>query len=648
MPSRHSLKIALPAALVLAAAGLIAWRLLSCRLPDSLFEGRRISTRGNVWTTIGSPRSPDEAFVDLLGNYQPGARRYSIRYYIYDRDERHLCKSDDVHRSLVRGFMPGTNVRWKCAGIEVDTTTFVVDCSEKRRSDVCFSSVDVRNISSRRKHLSLFAAALPYNIPGCMLGSYNIGYDGRSRAVVVDGDVLFSCDREPDSFGALAADQRRFGRLVDVTSCIRTGHLPRANSATAARTNVTSGAARYDVVLEPGERKSFGFRSPMTDSKPGNWAHDPIRCIRYSAAKHRFINDWLGQIRNVSISLPDKRYSDCFKASLAYLIVLSDDGLPRPGSAVYPFFWVRDCAYISDALYCAGRSDLLPSIVNKIPTLQLSDGGFAYKIGARSDAELDATGQAVYMLVQNYRRTRDTRWLSRVWPTILRACEYMRSKRLSNKCTDPTLRGILPPSLSAEDLGRPDHHHYWDDFWTVRGLRDAAFAARELGRGDDAEWIGREADALLVATWSSIRAVARKHGISYIPNGPEDVTSSAMARGTSCGLWPCEVLDPNDPFVRNSFDVYWKKWIAPNGGGFEHKGAFWPYAGLDLAQCYLMLGQPDRTQAILRWTMEHDPTKGFCSWPEGMNKHDLALAAGDMPHGWMCASYILLLSNIFD
>jgi hypothetical protein len=119
-----------------------------------------------------------------------------------------------------------------------------------------------------------------------------------------------------------------------------------------------------------------------------------------------------------------------------------------------------------------------------------------------------------------------------------------------------------------------------------------------------------------------------------------------MARGTSCGVWPCGVLDPSDQFVRSSFEVYWNKWIAPHDGGFEHKGEFWPYAGLDLAMDYLMFGQPERTAKILRWTIDHDPTSGCYSWPEGMNLKNLTLAAGDMPHGWMCASYISLIRNI--
>ncbi|HEX2999921.1 MAG TPA: hypothetical protein VHR86_06770, partial [Armatimonadota bacterium] len=158
----------------------------------------------------------------------------------------------------------------------------------------------------------------------------------------------------------------------------------------------------------------------------------------------------------------------------------------------------------------------------------------------------------------------------------------------------------------------------------------------------DAAWIQAEADSLLRATLASVNALKTP----YVPNGPQDLISSAMARGTSCALWPCAVLDTNDPLTKRSFDIYWDKWIRPSDGGFIHKGHFWPYAGMDMAQGYLMLGQRERAWRMLDWTLEHDPTHGFYSWPEGMFTDDLTLAEGDMPHGWMCAAYVSLVRNM--
>ena len=88
-------------------------------------------------------------------------------------------------------------------------------------------------------------------------------------------------------------------------------------------------------------------------------------------------------------------------------------------------------------------------------------------------------------------------------------------------------------------------------------------------------------------------------GIDWIPNGPEDLHGSSMARGTSPGLWPCRVLDPTDELVRRSFTRYWDKWIAPHGGGYMHQNNFWPYGGMEVAHCYLFLDD-DEKESVTR------------------------------------------------
>ena len=638
-------KLGLLALTLLAAAAAAVLRMLPPKAAVSMFDKWQPSAAGKVWTITGFARSPRVAFVDTSGSFQPGQGRYSVRYYLYDRDSGLLLypNPSGTRRHLVSGHLPAPCVKWQEGGITVNITTFA---TERSGFQVCFSEVKVKNDSSRTRKLSLFAAVLPYEITGTLHGPSSVGYDRQHRAVLVNDAVFLSCDLPPDSFGAVASDIRLGRKLVDVTSYIAHGNLPPAETAPAARTGVTSGAVQYDIEIRPREQRTLSFRSPLSAVTAGDFARQPCAGITLAQARRRFVDHWSGQLAAVKLSLPDKRYSDCFYASLAYLIVLNNGGLPRPGPSKYEAFWIRDFAYIADALYFAGRSDLILPGLNKVRELQLPNGGFRPTTFSGGDDEYDAPGQAIYALVRHYARTGDGQWLAEVWPAIHSAAGYIKSKRLSNASEDEAKRGILPPSRSAEDLGSPRLQHYWDDFWCIRGLVDAAFAAAALGRDRDAAWMRREADTLRAATWSSVRAVAKKHGISYIPNGPEEVASSAMARGTSCAIWPCDVLDTSDPFVRSSFDAYWKKWIGPHGGGFEHKGDFWPYGGLDLANCYLMLDRFKEAATILRWTMDHDPTGGFYSYPEGMDKKTLALAAGDMPHGWFCASYISLLRNL--
>ena len=601
------------AVVVVALALAVGWWFCRPTPGASLFANWDPHAKGKVWSIVGSPDSPHIAFVDPTGAFQPREDSYSVHYYLYDRDSRRLCTARPTC-SLAYGCLPTVDI--DCGGVAARYETFVTDGE-------CVSIVTLRNGGGFR--VSLFAVVLPYQLTGPMLGSAEVRCDGRS--LVVGGRKLLACDTMPVACAAYAAGTD--DRTCDVTGYAREGMLPGTRVARGGPKEITSGVMRFDLTLQPNQEKRLVFRSPLGPR---------ARRIEARQAREEFVRRWDSRLGRVDLDVPDQRVRDCFRASAAYLVMLSANGRPVPGPTKYGSFWVRDCAYMADALYYAGHGDLVGPALKKLRSMQLPNGGFAARSGA-GDVELDAPGEAIYTLVSRYRRTHDRKWLAAQWECIERTCRYVKAKGMGQG-------GILPASLSAEDLGKGDQQHYWDDFWCIRGLRDAAYAARELGRREDAAWTAAEAESLSQATRMSIEATMARHSTDYIPNGPDEVTSSSMARGTSCALWPCAVLEPSDALARRSFDVYWSKWIAPSGGGFIHREHFWPYAGMDLAQGYVMLGQRERAWKMLEWTLAHDPTRGFYSWPEGMFTNDLTLAEGDMPHGWMCAAYVSMVRNM--
>ena len=611
---------------LLAAVAAAGWWFARPTPGESLFADWQPRVKGKVWTITGSPGSSHLVFVGPNGAFQPGRDSYAIHYFIYDRDRHRLC-SGSSHALLVREIVPTSLL--ECRGIDVSCQTFIA--SDETRISVA----SVANKTPAPRRIAVFVVAVPYQLTGGMLGSPDVRYDSRSRSIAVGGSVLLYCDTRPAGGAAYAGDSE--SRAADITSYVRSGLLPRSAFARGGPRVVTSSALRFDVSLQPFGRAEIVLRSPVKNVSLAKWSRTPRAPV--DDARDSFVRAWDDRLGRVSVQLPDRRYEMCFRASLAYLVMLSADGKPVPGPTRYNSLWVRDCAYMADALYYSGQQDLIPPALEHLRAMQLAGGGFPPRLGARIDDELDAPGEVIYALVGHYRRTNDKNWLANRWPCILAACRYVRAQRGAGS-------GILGPSVSAEDLGDKLQRHYWDDFWCIRGLRDAAFAARALGKRDDAAWISAEAESLHNATRASIEATMARHSIGYIPNGPDEVVSSSAARGTSCALWPCAALDPTDALVRRSYDVYWRKWIAPSGGGFIHRGHYWPYAGLDLAQGYLMLGQGIRAWSILKWTLDHDPTHGFFAWPEGMFIEDLSLAEGDMPHGWVCAAYISLVRNM--
>jgi hypothetical protein len=214
---------------------------------------------------------------------------------------------------------------------------------------------------------------------------------------------------------------------------------------------------------------------------------------------------------------------------------------------------------------------------------------------------------------------------------------------------DPETRSLLPVNMSAEDLGSATWHHYWDDFWAIAGYREAAFAAFSVGQTADATELSARAEDLQRTVLESVGLVQARTGTRVIPNGPEDVATSAMARGTTPAVWPTRSLQGAlaTDLVRSSFAAYYQAWLEPQQGGYRHvEDTLWPYGGLGIAHAMLRLGLLERTQQVLDWTLDHQTLPGTFAWGEAINPRTGGLELGDMPHSWAAAELISLLRDM--
>lgn len=370
-----------------------------------------------------------------------------------------------------------------------------------------------------------------------------------------------------------------------------------------------------------------------------------LQAIDFASARDQTLGYWDAKLGSIRLSLPDSRYSDAYYASLANLLMARNGDWLLPGPSIHRRFWYRDATYLSLALLEAGRADIVVPVLEKMKGGQLKSGEFppVLDVDGRPSSQQhqwDAQGEAIFALANYYRWTDDIAWLRQAYPTIRSAAVFLRDLRRRHG-------DILPPSESAEDLGPADWHHYWDDYWAVAGLQQASFVATTLGEQNDALWMTTEEAALRSGIAKSIQEVQRAKGIDYVPNGPEDTDSSAMARGTTPAIWPAGPYDAADPLLRRSFEVYYDRWIAPNDGAYRHyAGAFWPFAGLQLAHVYLILDMPAKVQAILDWTLAHETFPGLGVWADSVSASTNRLVDGDMPHAWFAAEFTLLLHDM--
>ncbi|HRF96509.1 MAG TPA: hypothetical protein PLZ51_14985, partial [Aggregatilineales bacterium] len=215
---------------------------------------------------------------------------------------------------------------------------------------------------------------------------------------------------------------------------------------------------------------------------------------------------WRDQLSRVTLRLPDSRIQAAANASLAYLQIATDPNGVHPGPLAHNAVWVRDTAYIGLALLQAGYSDIVKGFIPNIYDEQTPEGKIPPIQGEDApwlDDEWDSQGQAIFLVTSYYRYTQDLETLRDYYPKMRLAGEFIRDLRANYTPENPSARGLLPPSLSAEDLGPKDQHYYWDNLWAIIGLRELAYASEILGEADS-EWATAEADSINQAVLDSV------------------------------------------------------------------------------------------------------------------------------------------------
>jgi len=598
-----------------------------------------------VWTVAGLARAREEALVGPDGSVQPQNASYSFTPVLYDVEAgRLLCPEYDfeietwqnVTWRLRDDALPIVEWRWEAEGGLSLAHDFLV-WRDRAGAPTGYSRITVANGGGQRRQLRLYLLVRPYRLNGNVARAERVEVTGTD--VTIDGRLFARVSSAPAAYGAC--------NLLDGDPSEWAGRGEVPSGGQGASRGPAAAALAWDLAVEPGQQWTLEVASPQA---PGG----DFNPLAFSEAEGEGAAWWQDRIGKTRWNLPEPRVANAARANAAYMLVSMDGDQPHPGPLNYDAFWCRDSAYQIAAMLRMGLNEEARAAAEVYVKIQLPDGEFPsivsgdYRPGGPH--EWDAQGQGIYSLVQVYRFTRDRAWLQRVYPALRKACEFLEGVRLANMTEEvrqkpPPLNyafGILTPSVSAEDLGPGDWHHYWDDFWAVLGWRDAEYAARELGLEDDARWMRTSGDELLASTMESIRQVMAHYGIDYIPNGPEDKDSSSMARGTSPGLWPGMILDPRDPLTLRSFDVYWEKWIAPTGGGYVHWGSVWGY-GMELGACYVLLGQRERAWKMLRWHLDHQSAPGVYAWGESFDPKTGRFRGGDMPHTWVGADYLNLL-----
>ena len=380
-------------------------------------------------------------------------------------------------------------------------------------------------------------------------------------------------------------------------------------------------AAPFDWHTRLDYRGVFGLGRPAADSPPNRLADDLVPAL---------------------------------KSQLAWILVDRAGAALQPGARAYARAWIRDGALISSALLRLGHPQEVRDFIEWFAPYQYDDGKVPCCVDARGAdpvPEHDSGGEFIFLVAEYCRYTGDRALAERLWPRVRVAAGYLDSLRRQRRTPEwrapgkAAFFGLLPPSISHEGYSAKPMHSYWDDFFALRGFKDAAYLAQELGHGDEAGRLGAIRDTFARDLGASVAAAMALHHVDYVPGcadlGDFDATSTAIA------LSPAQAEDilPHGALER-TFERYWT-FFADRRDGQQPWEAFTPYE-LRAVGAFVRLGWRQRALEMLEFFLGYCRPGGWFQWPEVVWKDERSPRfLGDLPHAWVAAEYIRSVLDLF-
>jgi hypothetical protein len=636
--------------------------------PNGFFEALARDTRPGLypryfqgqqayWTVVGTSGDGKEALLGQDGALEVDKGGFSIEPFLFT-DGRLITWADlEPVQDLANGYLPIPTVRWEQEHFWFAVTAFT---SGKAGKSELHARYRLENLSAQSRHVTLFLAVRPFqvnppwqslNMTGGVSPIHRLNYANRLIQVNEPSKAIFVLTK-PARFGAAAFDQ---GPLTDF---LTEGKLP-DRTRVEDPLGYAAGALEYSWDLEAGEVREVFLRIPFHSTETE--LPLPPTDADASAQENRLLEqarrDWEARLDRVGLELPPvaRKLADTLKSNLAYILINRAGPAIQPGSRTYARSWIRDGALTSAALLGMGYTEEVRQFLLWYTPYQLEDGKVPCCVDARGAdpvPEHDSHGQLIYAIMEYYRYTRDVGFLRQMWPHVVKAVgyiEFLRRQRLTERYrtnpADAAYWGLVPESISHEGYSSHPRHSYWDNFFILRGLKDAATIAVVLGEDEQATRFAALRDAFRKDLYASIRETIKNHQIDFIPGAVElgdfDPTSTTVAvdPGGELGRLPQPALD-------RTFERYFENFRRRRDGE-ENWQAYTPYEWR-VVGTLIRLGFRDRALEALAFFMDGQRPAGWNHWAEVVWRDPkIPRFIGDMPHTWVGSDYIRAVRSLF-
>jgi hypothetical protein len=602
----------------------------------------------SYWTVVGVNNDTKEALINEEGMIEVDKSSFSIEPFIFCEGKLLTWNDAAMTQSLEKDYLPIPTVTRTHGDLKLDITAFAVGAPD---SSLLFTHYVLRNHSNKTLRGYLYLAIRPFQVnppwqflnwPG---GTTKVKTIRREQEAIIINEKKKLLPLNSDwNFGALTFDE---GDIVE--------YLSREVLPSAASINdhfgYASGALQYDFALQPGEEKRVTLAVPFHE----NYSTSLLNAA--ATARHSTSKFWEDKISTYEIRLPAsaQKLINIVRSNLAYILINRDRAGIQPGSRSYDRSWIRDGALTSAALLRFGIQKEVREFIDWYAQYQYPNGKIPCVVdtrGADPVPENDSHGEFIYAVLQYFRFNNDTLWLRQKFPQVVKTVEYiefLRNQRktevyLNGTAEQRACYGLLPESISHEGYSAKPMHSYWDDFFGVKGLKDATSIAAILGERVYEKQFAAARDDFQKNLYASMRLAMANKGIDFIPGcvelGDFDATS------TTIGLDPGgELENIPQPQLNNTYEKYYQFFTQRRDGKIEWKD-YTPYEVRNIG-AFILLGQKERAHELLNFFLGDQRPPAWNHWAEVVWRNSKETKfIGDMPHTWVGSDFIRAIRNM--
>jgi hypothetical protein len=603
------------------------------------------------WTPIGTSHGSECALMNTDGMVEVRNASFSLEPMLLVADRLFTWAEVEPKQSLEDRWIPVPTSAWETRDWRLRIT------AESTVSGTLRVRYRLENRSEAVMAVRLFVLLRPFQVTPPWQSFREVGGVSRVRHLAWDAQSLRvdDCARitptsAPSGFGAQTFDEG------PIAAGLAAGVLP-GRSEVHDAFGFASGAFEFAFNVEPqrsGER--------VLECRPIEAAAPPLEQEReyehgqahaqaqedepepQRVPEHRLepLFDWKSRIRAEQWS----GSGWCTSAVQAALTATTNILITRSGAALQPGprryrrSWIRDGAMMSAALLRMGHAAEVAEFIRWYAPYQRADGFVPCCVDRQGPdwlVEHDSHGELIALIADHYRFTGDKTLLEETWVFVERAVSCIESLLERD--------GLLPISVSHEGYLAQPVHSYWDDFWGLRGLRDAADLALVLGRNEASVRATALAARLERSLFASIESTRARRGLDFIPGSAEWADFDPTATANAIYLFDVpEGLDRGA--VERTFDKYLADWRAKRSGEVASAN-YTPYE-IRIIGALVRLGRREAALELLRFFLSDRRPPPWNQWPEiAWRDHKAPAHVGDLPHTWIAAEYVLAVRSLF-